>query len=189
MNIHPVVVHFPIALLTLYSLLEIASLFWRARTKKLNQTKLFLLFVWTIGTFFALQSGELAQEFLGMEWSKLIHTHENFANASYTTYIILSVLYLLFWIQSTNIFLLLPEKIGTQVQNVYKNLQDNTVFSKFQQIILNIINRPYIWYVIVLWATIGLLLLTITWALWGAITQGPDADPLVRFLYDLLIWN
>lgn len=189
MNIHPLVVHFPIALLTLYSLLEIAWLFNRARTKKLNQTKLFLLFVWTIGTFFALQSGELAQEYLGMKWSTLIHTHENFAQASYTTYIILSVYYLLTWVQSTNIFLLLPEKIGTQVQNAYKNLENNSIFSKFQEIILNIINRPYVKYVVFLWAAIGLLLLTITWALWGAITQGPDTDPVVRFFYDLLIWN
>ncbi len=166
-NIHPVVVHFPVALLTLYSLLEIATLFWRERTKKLQQTKLFLLFVWTVGTFFALQSGEMAQDYLGIKNSNLVHTHEEYAEKTYSTYIWISIYYLLILAQTNWLQRYLPEK---------------------RQIILTkILTRPYRRYFVILAATAWLILLTITWALWWAISQWPDADPMVQFIYDMLI--
>lgn len=166
MNIHPVVVHFPVALLTLYSLLEIATLFWRERTKKLQQTKLFLLFVWTIGTFFALQSGEIAQDYLGIK-SELMHTHEEFAEKTYSTYIWICIYYLLIIAQTNWFQRYLPEKR--------------------QAILTKILTRPYRRFFVIVAATAWLILLTITWALWWAISQWPDADPIVRFVYDLLI--
>ena len=166
-NIHPVVVHFPVALLTLYSLLEIATLFWRERTKKLQQTKLFLLFVWTVGTFFALQSGEMAQDYLGIKNSDLVHTHEEYAEKTYSTYIALSIYYILLIAQSYWLQKYLPENI--------------------QKWTLSFLNRPYLRYFIIIGAALGLVLLTITWALWWAISQWPDADPMVQFIYDIVI--
>ncbi len=167
MNIHPVVVHFPVALLTLYSLLEIATLFWRQRTKKLQQTKIFLLLVWTVGTFFALQSGEMAQDYLGIKNSDLIHTHEEYAEMTYSTYIGISIYYLLIIAKNNWLQRFLPQKR--------------------QEIVTKILDRAYRRYFLILAATAWLILLTITWALWWAISQWPDADPMVQFIYNLLI--
>lgn len=169
MNIHPIVVHFPIALLTLYSLLEIASLFGRRRTKKLEQTKLFLLFVGTIGTFFALQSGEMAEDYLGMKWSSLIHTHEEFAEKTYTIYIIICIYYLLIIGKTYNLQHRLPPSL--------------------QRIITTILDRKYTSYLIIVLAAVWLMFLTITGALGWAISQWPDADPIVRLMYDLFVKN
>lgn len=169
MNVHPLVVHFPIALLTLYSLLEIASLFWRARTKKLEQTKIFLLLVGTVGTFFALQSGEMAEERLGIKKSDLVHTHEEFAEKTYITYFILSIYYLLVWARSKGLQSKLP--------------------SKAQTLLNRILDRPYLKYLVILWAALGLAFLTITWALGWAITHGPDIDPVVQVIHDLFVGN
>ena len=166
-NIHPAVVHFPVALLTLYSLLEIATLFWRERTKKLQQTKLFLLFVWTVGTFFALQSGEMAQDYLGIKNSQLVETHEEYAEMTYSTYIWISIYYLLIIAKNNWLQRFLPQKRQT--------------------IITKLLDRSYRRYLLILAATAWLILLSITWALWWAISQWPDADPIVRFVYDLFI--
>lgn len=167
MNVHPLVVHFPIALLTLYSLLEIASLFWRARTKKLEQTKIFLLLVGTVGTFFALQSGEMTVERLGLKESATIDTHEDFAERTYTTYMILSIYYLLVWARSRDLLTKLPLKA--------------------EYFLITLLDRPYLRYFIILWAALWLAFLTITGALGAAYTHGPDIDPVVQFIYDLTV--
>lgn len=62
MNLHPIIVHFPIACLVLYSLIELGSLFSPRIRKNLEITKYFLLIIGILGTFGALQSGEIAQQ-------------------------------------------------------------------------------------------------------------------------------
>jgi uncharacterized membrane protein len=45
MNIHPIVVHFPIALLIVYAGIEVVSLFSTRRAQKLYTTKLVCLYI------------------------------------------------------------------------------------------------------------------------------------------------
>lgn len=91
MNIHPIIVHFPIALLIVYAGIEVVSLFSQKRAEKLATTKLICLWIGVLWSFAALSSGEWAEE---LYWrSALIHTHEEFAEKSHALYVVLALFY------------------------------------------------------------------------------------------------
>ncbi len=168
MNVHPIIVHFPIACLMLYCMLEIAYCFFpKSRLQKLETTKLFLLWVGTVGTFFALQSWEVAQEIV---WGQtdLIHTHEEFAEKTYSLFLVLSIIRLVFVIHT-------------------HQLRTRFVPATLTRFITTLRAWRATRWIIALGACAGIVLLTITWALGGAITRGPDADPMVRIVYDLFV--
>lgn len=97
-TIHPVVVHFPIALLTIYSLLEIASLFPKVRhNRTVRYIKLFLIVVGWVGIQAALSSGE-AMEDAGYGAQRILERHENFGNLSNWLYGLATLGYVSQWI-------------------------------------------------------------------------------------------
>ena len=149
MNLHPLIVHFPIALLLVYALLEFVSLCSQTWANKLYTSKMICLWLGTIGSFLALQSGEIAQDLIGR--SALIHQHEEFAEKSHAVYTILSLIYL--------------------VSSILQYYKPDTYLAQ----LLN--NRKMrFWYTLL--AGIGVGLLTIVWALGWAITRGTDGDPI-----------
>lgn len=163
MNIHPIFVHFPIALLTFYALFEIFA--W----KKISSmswwiyVKATLLFAGTLSGFVALNTGEGAEHIIG--GSKLIETHATFATASIWLFVVLSVVYLIRFVLESGYIINFPK-----IQHVLNGIQ-------------NYINK-YSFLVPVI-AFIGLVVITITGALGGAIVYGPDIDPVVSFVYHL----
>lgn len=85
-TIHPVVVHFPIALLVLYSLLELLGVFPRIRTNRtIWYIKLFLVVIGRIGIQAALQSGEAMSD-AGYGVRNILEWHERFGNTSNILY-------------------------------------------------------------------------------------------------------
>ncbi len=124
MNLHPIFVHFPIALLTLYAVLEIAIplkiKFYKLckwdkpetspRLAKLyellinpvwNSIKAFLVIIGTLLAFPTLQTGEWAEEtYMGTGVSeasqigRLIETHSTFADFTVIVFSILAIGYL-----------------------------------------------------------------------------------------------
>ena len=166
MNIHPIIIHFPIALLVVYSLLEMVSIFSWKWVPSLKVTKQFLLFVWTIWVFFALQTWDLASDI--WEYPKnLVHEHERRANISYILYIVLSVYYLLTF-----------EFVQNLLQKVHKNIVP--LIKKIQE-------QKYISIIVATLATLWIIALTITWALGGAISHWPDTDPIVKIIYNIFV--
>lgn len=164
MNLHPIIVHFPIACLVLYALLEFVSLRPQWKTQ-FSTTKLFLLIVGMLGTFIALQTGEIAQDLIGT--SDLVEVHERFANISYILFGILLVFYVLSFLPNLSFF---TKKLPTRYARVSALI--SWIFTHHLHLIL---------------VTLGMIALTITGALWGAISHGPDTDFVVRFFYDLLV--
>jgi len=169
MNLHPIIVHFPIACLVLYSMIEIGSIFSPRVKKNLETTKYFLLLIWVIGTFTALQSGEIAQQSFGE--SDLIHTHEEFGEKSHLTYIIIGCFYLAKLIINKRFFI----KYWTTREKSHLKWFISFVDSKVSH------------YIIALISLIGVVLLSITWALGWAISHGQDTDPIVSIVYDIFI--
>lgn len=164
MNLHPIIVHFPIACLVLYTGLEVLSFFKKSREEKLSFTKIFLLIVGIIWTAFALQSGKVAQDIVGR--SDLIHQHEEFAEMTYKIYLIILFIYI---------------------------ITRETILIKFKNPILSKI-ATFISYlkkygIVVLFSVIWLGLLTIAGALWGAISHGPAVDPIVQYIYTMIMWQ
>ncbi len=169
MNLHPIIVHFPIACLVLYSLIEIGSLFSPRIRKNLEITKYFLLIIGILGTFGALQSGEIAQQSF---WrSDLIHTHEEFGEKSHITYIIIWCFYLAKFIINKRIFI------------KYWTKREKSHLSWFITFVNSSISR----YIIACISLIGVVLLSITWALGWAISHGQDTDPIVSIVYDIFV--
>ncbi len=165
---HPLIVHFPIVCLVLYSLMEIVSRLSSPFRTKFSFTKIVMLTIGVIGWYFALLSWEVAQELL---WnSDLIHTHEEFAEITFKIYLIILIIYL---ISRERIVLFL--KKDTISQKLYHYI------SQF----IGVLNR---FGIIALLSLIGCAMLSITGALGWAISHGPETDPIVSFVYKMVIW-
>jgi uncharacterized membrane protein len=62
-HLHPAIVHFPIALLTVAPLLVLLGLLWPAQRKGIHAMALILLAGGTVGALLALSTGEAAETF------------------------------------------------------------------------------------------------------------------------------
>lgn len=87
MNIHPIFVHFPIALLFFYSVGEFLILFPFVKEKNKWKDLLFVvLFVGVVFSLFTLQTGEVAEHLInaerGSDLRNLIEKHALFASIS-----------------------------------------------------------------------------------------------------------
>ncbi len=162
MNIHPIIVHFPIACLVLYTILEVLSLFKTSWREKLLTTKIFLLTIGVFGAFVAIQTGEIAQESMGN--SNLLSAHKEYAQMAYKIYLIILILYVLLW-----------EKFALRFKN-------NLIYR-----IISFVQGLHKYGVVALLALLACILLSIAGALGGAISHGSQADPIVKFVYDLII--
>lgn len=174
MNIHPIFVHFPIALLTVYAIAELI------RFKKVTETpyyfyvKAVLVIAGTLSSSLALQTGELAEHLLGERGSKLIDSHATFATISTDIFAILAVVYLLIWISKTS-------------WNTKINEFKNGIFAKIWNLLVSTANKIISSPLSFILAFIGLIAVTVTGALGGAIVYGPTVDPIVSFIYNLVM--
>ncbi len=169
LNIHPIFVHFPIALLTVYALVELVRTKTALRSTSIKVLKGFLVTTGTIGAFVAMQTGELAEKTIGGAPSQLIETHSLFANMTFYVFLVLALIYLL------ELMDILP--IGQKIRQT----KMRAGFEKILGYAQKIIHTPFM----PTFALIGLILVTITGALGGAIVYGADIDPVVHFIYSL----
>lgn len=125
-----------------------------------------MLVVGIVFAFISLQSGEIAEHIV---WrSALIEMHSQFANITYALYRIILVLYIIS-----------REIVGLQL----KKYVNNVLIVKIV-IISTWMQRCG---VVALLALVAMISLSITGALWWAISHGPTADPVVSFVYNLLM--
>ncbi len=164
MNIHPLFVHFPIALLTTYAVLELVA--FRRLTQKPYwfYLKAFLAIVGGIMSVITAITGKIAKnlfENAGVN-NPIVLVHSLWATATVVIFCLLGLSYAIAWIQKDKS---LP---------LYGSRTFAASFSYF------FIATP----VRFILAIVGLITVTITGALGAAIVYGPDLDPVVRFIYN-----
>ena len=98
MPLHPLVVHFPIALLILAGVIEIVNVFMKKDT--LNKFGTLLLILGVISGFVTLATGDGAEHFAESKWGDvvegIIEPHETFADISMIIFSALTVIKILF---------------------------------------------------------------------------------------------
>jgi uncharacterized membrane protein len=175
MNIHPLFVHFPIALLVVYSFLELASCVFvgLCRQAWVFPVKTFLLFTGVLAAFVALATGGIAEDLVeGVNpRAFILEVHSPFATVTTVLYLILAATYV------TRIF----DQNGWSDRIVGTNkflLRILRLKRYFAHLILDTFVLP----LTALFAIVGM---TVTGALGAALVYGPDTDPFVSLIYHL----
>ncbi len=174
MNIHPLLVHFPIALLVVYSVLEISAYFWPTlrRQSWLFPVNAFLLFTGILAAIAALITGGLAEDIIqGSSRAYILEVHSPIAG-------ITTVLY--FFLAGAYIVRVFDRKgWGNHMVGMVSPFMRIWSFKKY---IAHLILDTWFLPVLAFLALIGMF---ITGALGAAIVYGPNADPFVYFVYHL----
>lgn len=162
------VIHFPIALLTLYSVFEIISI---KRVRSLSYwfyVKASLVIFGAGGAVIARQTGELIEDrFVSVK--NVVDMHSLWANITVGIFLTLAIIYIIEWIK--------------------RDYQSQWLRHKYIAWLWNILVKIQVWLyhrpVLMLAAFVGLVAVTITGALGGSIAHGPDTDPVANFVYHL----
>ena len=167
MNIHPFFVHFPIALLAIYAVLEMIHCRKIMHKIEFFYVKFFLLLAGTVGAFFSLGTGGDAVR-LHRDVLALVKVHSTYATITTIIFTVLLCVYIFDWV-----YMVYDEKLlASKLSKIWK-------FKKM--IIHNIFTGP----VIITLAILGLITLLITGALGGAIVYGISGDPFTAFVYKI----
>lgn len=190
-NLHPLFVHFPIALFTFYSLMEMIP----SKTLRENRTffwiKCTLLFLGFISVWPTLMSGDSIEHMFGsdVEKNKLVMIHSFWANASVLLYSLLAIAY---FIEGFKKYLESPfdqasgwQKVLLLPVKIKEWALKNTLTERLLSLILWIQKQIFKTRMLVLLALLGFIALSITGALGGALVHGANVDPVVYFFYKI----
>ncbi len=169
MNVHPIFTHFPVALLTLYSLME----FIRFKKIILKPYWFYVKAVFVIcGTgigYATFLSGYVLRDDYKLESIvKVINTHMWFAVGTLVIFNLLSLGYIIAWLEREGIL----------------SAASSSSIAKFFLGVKNILHSN--WFCVI-GAILGFVGIMITGALGGALAYGRDVDPMVDFIYGILI--
>lgn len=165
MNIHPLIVHFPIALWMIYCAIVLVQVVWWQQNDKLNIIKQFAIITWFISAIVAAMSGDAAQQ-LYPNARAIIHAHEFWAWSSQNLFAVIALITIYTLQPRTNRF---------------------TRDSKVRSICSKLLSHKWImWWI---WL-IGIWCITITWALGWAISRGIGQwDPVSDWAVATFAWT
>ena len=164
MNIHPIIVHFPVALLSLYVIFECVRFRRLMISREWFFIKATLLFAGGLGALTALVTGDFGRQ-LYPDARAIISAHETFAHWTVVIFGILALIYL--------------------VKVIDMLFGDRLRASKYQKIWNSIVafDTPlHRGYVIVSLALLGFGVLLTTGALGGSIVYGASSDPFTQIV-------
>lgn len=166
MDFHPVLVHFPIALLSLYAVLEIARFPFLIKRAWWFPLKAFLVIVGSLASLAAYFTGWLLKQQAVGELPALLVRHNDFAFLTIIVFGLLALAHLILVLRSMGVLTRLPS-------HIVKNLGEVA-----QTILAPRLAIPL--------ALAGLVFVTITGALGGAMIYGPHVDPFVEVITKML---
>ena len=153
MELHPVIVHFPVVLLTIYAVLEILTTFIHKHNPNLNWVKKWSLRLGVIGIWAAFATADQAEAIIGR--SSLVSIHSDLAGATEAIFLVISALYI---------------------------VSDAWVIAQIPSRFINPLTALAGWckryYITLVLAILGLVVLTATGAVGGSITRGTSHDPI-----------
>jgi uncharacterized membrane protein len=164
-NIHPILVHFPIAMLFIYSVIKILPFKKWLPAVAWRDIERVLLVVGVMGAYAALATGEAAENSARLN-RQLVEVHALFAT-------------LATWIYATLLVGEIAAFINTK-QYQYKSLQWISPIVHFLERILCNERFSYIF------ALLGFIAISVTGMLGGVIAYGLTADPLAPLLLKVL---
>ncbi len=164
-NIHPIVVHFPIALLFIYSILKILPVSRWFPTVAWKQIQNTFLFFGLAFAFLATSTGELAKELTG-PLESLVEMHERFANITVWVYGLLIA--------------------GEVIKFLENRLINKINVSWIREILIKIGNLLTNKKLSGVLAFIGLVAITTTGLLGGVMVYGLSADPFAETVLKIL---
>lgn len=167
MNIHPLIVHFPIALLIVYACLELLQIKKILAWEPWFYIKFFFIFFGFLGAAAAYITGDWAAGvYAGAR--AIVRLHETYAKATVIIFGVLCVHY--------GVGLLRRMPLGIFSLPAYPRLEQ----------LLVSLDKMYNRFVLVVLALAGLLCVSITGALGGSLVYGPNSDFFIRFVYFIL---
>lgn len=168
MNFHVVSIHFPIAFLSLYSVLELLRFRRLNRELWLQQLKALLVVLGFISAVVSYQTGDMIQrQFRTGSLKGLVQTHAWFAGLTLIIYGVIALGYL--------IALLKPRLTISSASSSTPKYVGEALAAIERVLALPAVR--------VMFALAGLAAVTVTGALGGAIVYGPDVDPIVKIIY------
>jgi len=154
----------------IYGLLELL------RFKKLNNLpywfyiKASMVILGAIFGIIAIFTGEMIEDmFESGPYGNVMRTHSFFANLSTWIFAIIALFYIILWIEKQKIFAKVPDNFFKKILDVLLGI------SHF------VINTSFVFIIVLA----GLIAITITGALGGAMVYGPDVDLAVSYIYHL----
>lgn len=166
-NLHPIFVHFPIALLSLYSFFEFISFGSLRRNQTWIIIKAMLVCLGGISLLVVRQLGSVAKhEITNPDVLRLVRAHEQYANYSTAVFGIIATFYVLVFVKLVLNYYRLPVSLRGLFSFLFV-IQDWYINS----------------YTAKAMALLGLALLTIAGALGGSIIYSPTIDPFTNFIY------
>lgn len=164
-NLHPIFVHFPIALLLLYSVLRIFP--WPSKWQVVNWQipRIILLGAGLLGAWMSNLTGDIASK-LTKHDRGILQMHETFASMSVNVYVILLIIEIIIFIPKKY----LDQEYFASIKIWFLRLQNFLAHRIIFQIL----------------ALIGIVFISITGLLGGVMVHGVNADPLAVPVLQLL---